>query len=157
MCKLKIFSAILIVLVLMVLGRMIYLSLTAKAPETKLVNGLLRPCPDTPNCVTSEGVDNAKTIAPIEYTGSIEQAWRNLQAAIEESGGAVKYSDDAYLRATYTSRLFRFVDDMEFRQVPESRAFHVRSASRVGRSDFGVNRKNVEKLRLLFNAIQNKK
>jgi len=148
---LKIISVILLVFVLLVLGRMIYLSITSKAPETKLVNGLLRPCPDTPNCVSSEDVENSKKIAPLAYTGTAEQVWNQLRAAIEKSGGVVRYSEDTYLRATYTSRLFRFVDDMEFRAVPESGIIHVRSASRVGKSDLGVNRKNVEKLRLLFN------
>ncbi|GMR05522.1 MAG: hypothetical protein BMS9Abin25_0097 [Gammaproteobacteria bacterium] len=147
----KIFAGILFVLVLLVIGRMIYLSLTSKAPETKLVNGLLRPCPDTPNCVSSEDVESTKKIAPIVYTGSAEQAWNDLRAAIGKSGGVVKYYDETYLRAVYTSRLFRFVDDMEFRLVPESGIIHVRSASRVGKSDLGVNRKNIEKVRLVLN------
>jgi len=149
--ELKIFAGILFVLALLVIGRMIYLSLTSKAPETKLVNGLLRPCPDTPNCVSSEDVENAKKIDPLVYTGPAKQVWNQLRPAIEKSGGVVKYFDETYLRATYTSRLFRFVDDMEFRPVPESGIIHVRSASRVGKSDLGVNRKNVEKLRLLIN------
>jgi len=133
---------------------MIYLSLTSKAPETKLVNGLLRPCPDTPNCVSSEDVESTKKIAPIAYTGSAEQVWNDLRTAIGKSGGVVEYYDETYLRAIYTSRLFRFVDDMEFRLVPESGIIHVRSASRVGKSDLGVNRKNIEKVRLVLNQNQ---
>ncbi len=62
-------------------------------------------------------------------------------------------SSDTYLWATYTSRIFRFVDDMEFRLLPEKKTIHVRSGSRVGHSDLGVNRKNVERLRKQFDLI----
>ncbi len=147
----KIFSIILLVLVLLVIGRLIYLSMASKTPETKLVNGLLRPCPGTPNCVSSEKSKNSGKIAPFTYTGSGKEAWSRLNIAVEKSGGVVKASDETYLRAIYTSRIFRFVDDMEFRLDPEKQIIHVRSGSRVGKSDLGVNRKNVENVREKYN------
>jgi uncharacterized protein (DUF1499 family) len=66
-------------------------------------------------------------------------------------GGKIQEEHDGYLWTTFTSRLFRFVDDVEFRMVSTDGIIHVRSASRVGYSDLGVNRRRVEKLRTLFN------
>jgi len=65
-------------------------------------------------------------------------------------GGKIQEEHDGYLWATFTSRVFRFVDDVEFRMVPSDGIIHVRSGSRVGYSDLGVNRKRVEKLRAGF-------
>ncbi|MFV1975957.1 MAG: DUF1499 domain-containing protein [Candidatus Scalindua sp.] len=135
---------------LLVLGRLIYLSITSNAPETRLINGALRPCPGTPNCVSSEENESSRKVIPFSYTDSAQQAWSRLRSAIEASGGEIKVAEEAYIRATYTSRIFRFVDDMEFRLVTDGQVIHVRSGSRVGKSDLGVNRKNVEKVRLLF-------
>jgi uncharacterized protein (DUF1499 family) len=66
-------------------------------------------------------------------------------------GGEIQEEHDGYLWTTFTSRLFRFVDDVEFRMVFTDGIIHVRSGSRVGYSDLGVNRRRVEKLRTLFN------
>ncbi len=66
-------------------------------------------------------------------------------------GGKIEEEHDGYLWATFASRLFRFVDDVEFRMVSIDGIIHVRSASRVGYSDLGVNRRRVERLRTLFN------
>jgi len=147
----KIFSIILLILVLLLVGRLVYLTMTSKAPESTLVNGILRACPGTPNCVSSEAIENAEKIPAFDYSGTAKQAWKSLRLAIEQSGGKVEVSEDAYLRATYTSRIFRFVDDMEFRLDADKQVIHVRSASRVGKTDLGVNRKNVEKVKLIFN------
>ena len=133
---------------------MVFLSLNSRAPDTSLVNGKLRPCPGTPNCVSSEEQGEPKHLAPFSYTSSTEKAWENLQRAIKKSGGVVQKYDNAYLWATYTTRIFRYVDDMEFRLEPEQKIIHVRSGSRVGKSDLGVNRKNVEKLRKNFETAQ---
>jgi uncharacterized protein (DUF1499 family) len=59
--------------------------------------------------------------------------------------------DDHYIHAEFTSAFFRFVDDVEFYFDSEAKIIHMRSASRIGYSDFGVNRKRLEKLRSLFN------
>jgi uncharacterized protein (DUF1499 family) len=66
-------------------------------------------------------------------------------------GGKIEEEHDDYLWTTFTSRVFRFVDDVEFRMVSAAGKIHVRSGSRVGYSDLGVNRRRVEKLRALFN------
>jgi len=126
-------------------------SCTGKPPEARLVDGRLRPCPDRPNCVSSEEERAAARVAPLAFQGPPDAAWQRLQDAIRAAGGEISQEQDQYLRATFTSRVFRFVDDMEFRMVAADSLIHVRSAARLGYSDLGVNRKRVEKLRELFN------
>lgn len=75
-----------------------------------------------------------------------------MREVIELLGGDVNYSDDNYMAATFTSDLFRFVDDVEFRVDQSSGSLHVRSASRVGYSDLDANRKRVEQIRVLLSA-----
>jgi uncharacterized protein (DUF1499 family) len=65
----------------------------------------------------------------------------------------IVHEDDRGLRVEFTSRVFRFVDDVDLRIDAAARVIHVRSASRVGRYDFGVNRRRVEALRSRFRAL----
>jgi len=119
-------------------------------PDMGLVDGKLAPCPSTPNCVSSESSVGSSHVAPLSFNGTPEQAWETLRRAVEECGGKIKEDATPYLWATFTSRIFRFVDDVEFRMDARERVIQVRSASRVGYSDLGVNRKRVEKLRAAF-------
>ena len=123
------------------------LSLTAKAPDAGLVEGRLRPCPSTPNCVCSEDEDTPASIEPLAFEASAEAAWDAVKEAVQAMGGQIEKDDGDYLHAAFTSTLFRFVDDLELRLDEEARVIHVRSASRAGHSDLGVNRKRVEELR----------
>jgi uncharacterized protein (DUF1499 family) len=142
----------LVALLVVAAGWLAYRSMTAPVPDAKLVDGRLRPCPGTPNCVCSEDGDPAAQIAPLAFEGAPERAWRRLTESIRALGGTIVADRDGYLRATFTSRVFRFVDDVELRMVADRGLIHVRSASRVGKSDFGVNRKRVEALRARFPA-----
>ena len=122
-----------------------------RPPQTGLVSGQLRPCPSSPNCVSSEvEKDKSAYIAPLAFEGSPEAAWERLEKAVEKIGGKVRETKEDYLWATFTSTVFRFVDDLELRMDAENKVIHVRSGSRVGHSDLGVNRKRVEKLREKF-------
>lgn len=125
-------------------------SCTGRPPEAQLVDGRLRPCPDRPNCVSSEEEKESARVAPLTFQGPPEAAWQALKQAIRDAGGEIRQEEGQYLRATFTSRVFRFVDDAELRMVPADNLIHVRSAARLGHSDLGVNRKRVEKLRELF-------
>ena len=69
----------------------------------------------------------------------------DILLAIEATGGTITSRSDDYLSATYMSRLFKFVDDVEVRQ--DGAFCQIRSSSRVGYSDRGVNRKRVETIR----------
>lgn len=120
-----------------------------RRPELGLVDGRLRRCPASPNCVCSEEETDGHAIDPLHFTGSPEAAWTRLIVVIEATPNAQILSrEDNYLRAEFVTPLMRYVDDVEFRLTPE--AIHVRSASRVGRSDLGANRTRVELLRAAF-------
>ena len=127
------------------------LSCASNPPKVQLVDGKLRACPKSPNCVSSESDNASSRVEPLTFQGPPEKAWGNLKETIREMGGKIEEEHDGYLWATFTSRLFRFVDDVELRMVSSDSMIHVRSGSRVGYSDLGVNRRRVEKLRTLFN------
>lgn len=119
-----------------------------------LVDGKLRPCPASPNCVCSLDEDAQHRIAPLSFEGSAAEAWVRLRHLVEKAmGGRVVSHDDRYLHVEFTTLLMRFVDDVEFQLDEAAHVIHVRSASRVGYSDLGVNRQRVETIRqLLANA-----
>jgi len=123
-----------------------FLSMTAQQPDIALIKGKLRPCPGNPNCVCSEVSDNF-FIAPLLQNGGDEAMLGKVASAIIEMGGEIREQRQGFLWATFRSRLFRFVDDLEVRLDSDSGALHVRSESRSGRSDLGVNRSRVETLR----------
>ena len=127
-------------------------SAMAKRPaDLGLVEGRLRPCPASPNCVCSQDADEAHKIEPLVFAGPPEEAMAKLKAAIEKMSRArVVTAEGNYLHAEFTSLIFRFVDDVEFSLDPENKQIHVRSASRTGYSDLGVNRRRVESIRETF-------
>lgn len=127
------------------------LSCASNPPKVQLVDGRLRACPNSPNCVSSESDSASSRIEPLAFQGPPEKAWDDLKETIREMGGKIQEEHDGFLWTTFTSRVFRFVDDVEFRMVSTGGMIHVRSGSRVGYSDLGVNRRRVEKLRTLFN------
>ena len=111
----------------------------------------LSPCPDSPNCVSSQSTDPARFIEPLRYTGSLADAKQKLIDLLENSKGTRLISIETdYIHAEFRSLIFKFVDDVEFFFSSEDRVIHVRSASRTGYYDFGVNRRRVERLRATF-------
>ncbi|HEY3486900.1 MAG TPA: DUF1499 domain-containing protein [Gammaproteobacteria bacterium] len=129
------------------------MSATARVPKTGLGAGKLRACPDSPNCVVSENANAKSQIKPLAFDSEATVAWLALQRVIEQSGGKVQQEQNGYLWATFTSRVFRFVDDVEFRLDITNKMIQLRSASRTGYSDFGVNRKRIERLRAAFAEV----
>jgi uncharacterized protein (DUF1499 family) len=122
-----------------------------KRPENLGVrDGRLPPCRRTPNCVSSQAdpADPEHYIAPIAFRGGADQAIAAVRAAVEGMPDTrVIRSEPGYLYAEFRTRVMRFVDDVEFASDPAAAVIHVRSASRLGRRDFGVNRERVEALR----------
>jgi uncharacterized protein (DUF1499 family) len=114
-------------------------------------NGKLLPCPASSNCVCSQSAVEDHYIEPLTYDGTANEAKRKLVAVIHsmERAKIAKETDD-YIHAEFTSALLRFVDDVEFYFPADERVIQVRSASRVGYYDFGVNRKRLEKIRSEF-------
>jgi uncharacterized protein (DUF1499 family) len=92
-------------------------------------------------------------IAPIAYTGSAEAASNKLQSILRTTPRTeIVKAEGSYIYAQCTTALLRFVDDVEFAIDDNAKVIHVRSASRLGRKDFGVNRKRVEAIRAQFVA-----
>ncbi len=122
-----------------------------KGKAKGLSNGYLAEPGSAPNSVSSEAdVQPEKKVAPL--TGSLSA----IKKAIIETGGTITSETDSYLSATYMSKLFKFVDDVEIRRSKEqsgpNNIWHIRSASRVGFSDRGVNKKRVETIRAMLNT-----
>jgi uncharacterized protein (DUF1499 family) len=112
------------------------------------VDGRLMGCPGPDNCVSSEAENPDRRVAPLAAAGPVDQVMARLSGAIGSMGGGeVVQVRGNYLRAVFTSRLWRFKDDLECLYDQGTGRVEVRSASRVGYSDFGVNRKRVERLR----------
>ena len=109
-------------------------------------NGHLTDCPSSPNCVSSQASDSEHAIAALPLRGDRAQSRTHLLTLLASQPQATVVSaQDDYIHAEFTSQIMRFVDDVEFLLGPQ--AIEVRSASRVGRSDLGVNRERVELLR----------
>ena len=113
-----------------------------------VTNGLLAPCPSTPNCVSSQSKDPGHAVPALNYTSSPAEAMAKLKRIVQSMPRTRIVSDTpAYLHAEFTSAVMRFVDDVEFSLDEPARSINVRSASRLGKSDLGVNRKRVEEIR----------
>jgi uncharacterized protein (DUF1499 family) len=120
----------------------------ARPRDLRLQAGKLRPCPDTPNCVSSEeGTPEAKKVAPFPAPGGRSDMVRLKALVAAWPRTAVVADSGDYLHAESTSLIWRFVDDVEFRFDSAASVIQVRSASRLGRSDLGVNRKRVVAMR----------
>ncbi|VFQ43265.1 DUF1499 domain-containing protein [Desulfoluna butyratoxydans] len=119
-----------------------------KPDNLGVMEGRLSPCPDSPNCVSSQADDDTHGIAPLPLTVSPAEAMARIVSALEKTPRVTLVTrTDTYLHAEVRSALFRFVDDLEVHIDEASRTIHFRSASRTGYSDFGVNRKRVERLK----------
>lgn len=150
----KILLYIIAGIVLLISLALVVLSMSSrKQPALGLLNGQLRACPATPNCVCSEYDDNKAFVAPLLYNGPADGAWQHIRQAIIGTGGLIVTDHQGYLHARYETRLLRFIDDVEVRHDTLRHVIHVRSASRAGHSDLGANRKRVAKIRTEFEHL----
>ncbi|VXC23483.1 conserved hypothetical protein [Pseudomonas sp. 8BK] len=109
-------------------------------------DGQLSACPDSPNCVNSQASDARHAIEPLPLQGSAEATQARLKALLSaEPRVSLVEEAPGYLRAEFSSKLMRFVDDVEF-MIGAARV-DVRSSSRLGYADFDVNRERIEHLR----------
>lgn len=115
--------------------------------------GRLAACPARPNCVCSDASDPLHGIGALLLTAPPDRAWKAARSAVLSLPGTQIVSEsDGYLHAECRSAVFGFVDDLELHLRPQSDSIAVRSASRLGYRDFGVNRKRVESLRAALAA-----
>ena len=146
MSKISRFGVIMIVLLPFYFLAMIRIS--HSAPSLGLNQGKLKPCPDSPNCVCSEN-NPADALQLRNYDS--EQAWHRLQNIITDQGGHIIENTDSYLRAEFHSKWLGFIDDLEARLDKQQDVIHLRSASRTGYYDFGVNRNRIDTIKEKMN------
>ncbi|MFC1579513.1 DUF1499 domain-containing protein [Thermodesulfobacteriota bacterium] len=137
------------IIVALIIALAVLSFLSRKMPENGMVNGRLRPCPDTPNCVNSE-YEGKSFVKPLRFNGSPQEAWQRVKDIIQEMGGSLEVEEKEYLHAVFTSRIFRFQDDVELRVDRDNSRIHIRSSSRIGYSDLGQNRKRARRIRVGF-------
>ncbi len=111
----------------------------------------LLPCPNSPNCVCSDSKDKRHSIEPYQLNVKAEQAWAALKEVITSLPRTkIICVTKNYLHVEARSRIFHFIDDLEFHLRQGTIA--IRSAARLGYYDFGVNRKRLEKIRATLRA-----
>ena len=137
------------IILFFILGMM---SKSGEAPG--LVAGSLSKCPDKPNCISSEKKDDtAHYIEPIKIPEDISielDSLHILKDTIRDMGGSIEDESEDYFASTFESGVFGFVDDFEIRIDTKENVIHIRSASRVGHGDMGVNKKRIELLKQLY-------
>jgi len=122
----------------------------ASTPGAIPVDERFAPCPASPNCVSSYAEDDVHRIAPLPLPAE-QDAIGALRRIVESFPRTETVTVDGdYLHVTFASRVFRFVDDVEFLVDRDAGVVHVRSASRLGYGDMGVNRRRVEDIRTLL-------
>ena len=116
-------------------------------------NGQLAEVPESPNAVSSQTSRDSHRMDAIPFSGSSADAMHRLRDVCRSQPGATVISqDEQYLHAEFRSKLFQFVDDVEFVIDDEVKVIHFRSASRVGHSDLGANRQRMADVRRQFIA-----
>lgn len=112
------------------------------------VSAGIAPCPSTPNCVNSQSSDATHKIEPLTYDSSPQEAMAKLKTVLQSFRRvkAIAQTED-YLYTEFTIPVVGFVDDVEFLLDEDAKVIHVRSASRLGQSDLGVNRRRIETIR----------
>jgi len=139
-------------LVILIVGIMLFVGCAGTRPS-KVGEGYgnLAPCPETPNCVSTQASNEKKRMLPLTYNGSMQDAMMNLVRVINSLPRTeiIAQTSD-YLYVEFRSFFWRFVDDVEFSFDHDEKTIQFRSASRLGRNDFGVNRRRMRKISELF-------
>ena len=111
----------------------------------------LRPCPSSPNCVSSQATDPRHRMAPIPFAGAPEDARERLRTIIRAMPRAeITLDVPGYLAVSFRSRVFGFLDEAEFVVDGAGGLIHFRSGARTGYYDFGVNRSRMESITAAF-------
>jgi uncharacterized protein (DUF1499 family) len=142
-----------IVVLLLFVGLAVLRAMSARPKNLGVTHGRLMPCPKSPNCVSSQAEDAQHHIDPLRLSGTPPTAISQLEEVLSKVPRTAEVTKtDHYLHAEATSRIYRFVDDVEFLVDEQAGVIHCRSASRVGYSDLGVNRARIEQIRAALEA-----
>jgi uncharacterized protein (DUF1499 family) len=127
------------------------LSSCSKNPAVGPSHRTLAPCPSSPNCVASDSQDKGHAIAPLRLISTGGESWRQVRSVVLSLPHTRPIVErENYLQVECRSAVFGFVDDLELQLRPNEGVVAVRSTSRIGYYDFGVNRRRIEKLRSLL-------
>ncbi|MFC7062705.1 DUF1499 domain-containing protein [Halobacillus seohaensis] len=117
-------------------------------------DGQLAPCPKSPNCVSTSTEDYDKSMEPLPLLRSLTKTKKTIRSLIHQMERCeIIEETDNYLYVIFKSKVMKFKDDVEFYLNEETGLLHFRSSSRIGYSDFGVNRKRMEKFSESYNQI----
>lgn len=124
----------------------------AKRPDNLGVkDGQLAPCPNSPNCVSSQESRDGKKVEPIALGNDADAGWTRLKRVVIGMDRVTVIADESdYLHVEFRTKLMKFVDDVELYRAPGAKVTHIRSASREGYSDLGVNKKRVKAIQKAF-------
>lgn len=114
-----------------------------------ITQGKLKACPNTPNCVSSQSdpKDEEHYLAGLPYKKTTAEAMAVLKERIlNHPRTAIIKEEKNYIYSEFTTLIMRYVDDVEFYFDENSKTLHFRSASRLGKSDLGLNRKRINTL-----------
>lgn len=150
--------AIVAIAILVLLAGQLGLYRGSAPPDLGVKDGKLKPPSKTDNSVSSQAglhrdhpMRESAAVAPIKFAGDAVAALARLRSVVESMDGAkIVRPEPLYLHAEFTSKWFKFVDDVEFVVDEKESVLHVRSAARLGQKDFGVNRARVEAIRARF-------
>lgn len=117
--------------------------------HSEVAQGRLAPCDSLLNCANTMQVSSLG-VSPVAYQGNADQAWTTMRETLTAMGGTIEKQNSNYLWATFRSPVFGFVDDVEILMDDENKWFNLRSSSRVGRSDFSVNKQRIETIEATF-------
>ena len=122
---------------------------SAHKDVARIVNGKLLPCPSSPNCVSSQAKDPEHKTDAIRFEKKqVTDLHQTILDVLKRMDRATVVSAKPnHIHAVFTTKLFRFKDDVDFLIDADNGLIHIRSASRTGYSDFGVNGKRVETIR----------
>jgi uncharacterized protein (DUF1499 family) len=145
---------IIALIVVLFVGFFIYVNISNKLPEgLGITDGELMSCPSSPNCVSTQASpeDLEHYAEPIVYTGDRMKTQLSIESFMLGKGNAHLVSSTlGYVHFEVKSPLVGYIDDVEFYLPAADSVVHVRSASRVGYSDFGVNRERVRQIKDLL-------
>lgn len=143
----------LVLLLTLVVAVFVIVIKNTRTPDTVGVHqGRLSPLPSSPNAVSSQTDDTGQFVAPLPFAGDQEQTRAALLEAIRSYPGKVRIETEtpSYIHCVFTTDVLRFRDDVEFLLDGQNRLIHFRSASRIGYSDLGANRRRYETLAELY-------
>lgn len=149
-------AALVFILVLaggLVLSRVLVGLLSPRPGNLGVQNGQLAPCPESPNCVSSQSSDTVHSMEPIPYGGDPAGARAQMLVVLQEMRGASVITSEAdYLYAEFRSPTFGFVDDVELFFDDPAGVIQFRSASRLGYGDLNANRQRMTAIATAFQA-----